>query len=224
MQRQLTFDLSTRPALERDDFFVSPANTLALATVDDWRNWPNGKLALVAPPGAGKSHLAHVWAKDTGARLLPAAALEACDVQALAAQRAVVVEDMGAPMSGLAQEALFHLHNLLLAEGGRMLLTATSAPSRWPLSLPDLASRMQGTSVVRIEPPDDALLAAMLLKHFADRQITPQPKLIDYLLKRIERSHAAVQWIVAALDAEALATQKKIGPKMAARLLDNRAE
>ncbi len=109
--------------------------------------------------------------------MIAAADLAAADIAALGAGGArLAVEDVdhiaGNPA---AEQALFHLHNLVLAEAGVLLLTGTAPPSQWPLSLPDLASRMQGTSVAQLAPPDDALLMAVLMKLFADRQLAVAP-------------------------------------------------
>ncbi|MHC0053881.1 P-loop NTPase family protein [Actibacterium sp. D379-3] len=221
MSKQLTFDLPLRPARGRGDFFVSPANALAVALVEDWQAWPAHKLMLVGPEGAGKTHLAHVWAGLTGAEILSAADLAGADIAALAASRAVVVEDadrIGGDAA--AEETLFHLHNLLLAEGGTLLLTARAAPNLWPLTLPDLRSRMEATATATLDAPDDALLAALLVKLFADRQLQVPARLIPYLLGRMERSFAAAQALVAALDQQALATGRKISEKLAAEVLD----
>ncbi|AMY69627.1 chromosomal replication initiator, DnaA [Frigidibacter mobilis] len=129
MAQQLAFDLPPRRSLGRGDFFVAPSNALALAQIDGWRDWPQRKLVLVGPEGSGKTHLAHVWATETGAELVPAAELPLADVPALAATGAVAVENADR-IAGYdaAEAALFHLHNLVLAEGGRLLVTARSAP------------------------------------------------------------------------------------------------
>ncbi|NUB43954.1 chromosomal replication initiator DnaA [Fertoebacter nigrum] len=221
MSGQLAFDLPGRTALHRDDFFVSPANALALATVDGWRDWPQGKLLLLGPRGAGKTHLAHIWAAAAGARLVPATALACADLPRLAASGAVVVED-AALLAGdpAGEEALFHLHNLLVAGRGALLITADRPPRDWGLALPDLASRMQGTALAHLAPPDDALLSAVLVKLFADRQINVPPSLIPYLVARMDRSFAAANALVAALDARALALGRSITRNLAAELLD----
>lgn len=225
MPEQLIFDLPVREALGRDAFFVSPSNGVALATLDQCDMWPSGKLVLIGPRGSGKTHMAHVWAVDRAAVIVNAATLAQADIPALASQRHVAVEDADKiaqmPNPRAIEEALFHLHNLTLAEGGRLLVTAERAPNFWTLGLPDLASRMQGTSVAKIDPPDDALLAAMLLKQFDDRQIAISYPLIPYLVKRMERSTSSVRHLVEALDHAALRAGKPISRSLAGQVLDN---
>jgi len=220
MPRQLSFDLPVREALGRGDFFVSPANAAAVAMIEGWQGWPGRKLVLAGPKGAGKTHLAHVWAAQSGAAIVPARDLARADIPALATAP-VAVEDCDAIAGDTGCEtALFHLHNLCLAEGRALLFTAQAPPNRWPLALPDLASRMQGTPLARIAPPDDGLLAAVLTKLFADRQLAPTPPTVPYLVRRIDRSFAAAREIVERLDTAALDRGRPITPALAREVLD----
>ena len=223
--RQLPLALPTRAARGREAFFVSAANARAAALIDGWRDWPEGKLALIGPQGAGKTHLVHVWAREAGAEIIAAAALTAADPPALAAAGAVAVEDADR-LAGLAPEArravetaLFHLHNLLAAAGGALLVTGRAPPADWALSTPDLASRLAAATTARLDPPDDALLGALLVKLFADRQVAVRPELIEYLVLRIERSFAAAQRTVATLDVAAMAAKRPITRRLAAQAL-----
>lgn len=220
MPQQLSFDLPGRTALGRDDFFVSPANAHAVAMIEGWEGWPGRKLMLVGPQGSGKTHLTHVWAALSEARILSATALIDADIPALASS-ALAVEDCnqiaGTPA---AENALFHLHNLALAEGHTVLFTASTAPSDWPLTLPDLKSRMEGTPSIHITAPDDALFGALLTKLFSDRQLSPSPTTIPYLVTHIDRSYEAAADAVARLDAAALETRRSITPRLAAEVLD----
>lgn len=221
MTGQLAFDLPAQQTFRRADFFASQATGAGLAAVDGWRDWPGGKMLLVGPAGSGKTHLAHIWAEMTGATLIAAADLAQADLPVLAAIAAVAVEDAEAIAGQPAAEAaVFHLHNMLLP-AGRLLITAASPPRDWGLGLPDLHSRMQAAALTRLNPPDDALLSAVLIKLFADRQITVPPNLIAYLVSRMERSIAAARDIVAALDARALAAGRPVTRALAAEVLDS---
>jgi chromosomal replication initiation ATPase DnaA len=217
MPRQLNFDLTARPALGRDAFFVSEANAVALAMIDDWRGWPGGKLLLTGPQGAGKTHLAHVWAADSGARIVSAATLTG--IEGLASGP-VCVEDLDRIAGDRARETeAFHLHNLALAQGQPLLLTGQGAVRDWGLALPDLASRLQGTPVARIAPPDEALLGALFAKLFEDRQLSPLPDVMPYLARHAPRDFAAARDIVARMDDLALSEKREISRDLARRVL-----
>ncbi|MDO5641972.1 MAG: chromosomal replication initiator DnaA [Paracoccus sp. (in: a-proteobacteria)] len=221
MARQLTLDLAPEPALGRDDFLVTPANALALATLDDPAGWPQGRMLLIGPEGAGKTHMAAIWAAATGAATVPAVALRVDSAdQLLPEGGALLVEDvhLAAGLAG-AEQALFHLWNLSAARGGLLLMTARGAPRDWGLGLPDLVSRMGAVAQTRIGPPDDGLLAAVLVKLLADRQLSAPPALIDWLVLRMERDLGLARRLVAALDAETMAAQRALTRPLAASVL-----
>lgn len=221
MVQQMTFDLPVKTARGRRDYFISQSNAMAVEILDDWPNWPNGKLVLVGEKASGKTHLAQVWATDIGAQVLVASQLTEAEMPAFS-QAPVVVEDVHEIAQNMpAQTALFHLHNMLQQNQIPLLLTAQSAPARWQLSLPDLQSRMSATSITTLPAPDDALLAAVLQKLFSDRQITVKENVIEYLLKRMDRSFEAAKNLVGKLDKAALSNASPISRKLAADVLDN---
>lgn len=223
--RQLVLDLATRPALGRADFFVSPANRLALAQLDTWPAWPEGRLAVTGPAGSGKTHLAHVWASRSGARILPAAELAGVDLARLPGEAALAVEDadrlreLPRAERAEAEEALFHIANRLALGGGSLMVSGRAAPAQWELALPDLASRLGAAPVARLEAPDDALLAAVLVKLFTDRQLPVAPDLVSYLVSRMDRSFVAAETMVARLDAAGLERRRRITRGLAAEIL-----
>ena len=215
MIRQLAFDLPNAEAMTREHFFVAPSNALALQAIESWQDWPGRKQLIVGPEGSGKTHLAHIWAAQARAAILPAKDLAATDIASFSG-RAVVVED--ADRIGAAEAQLFHLHNLVTVSGA-LLLTARTPPRDWGLTLPDLKSRMQAAPIAQLDGPDDALLSAVLVKLFADRQVAVPPNLIPYLISRMPRSIGAARGLVAALDARALAAGRPITRALAGELL-----
>lgn len=224
MSEQLGLDLQSVPALGRADFLVAPSNAVAFAMIDRWPTWAGGKLVLSGPEGSGKTHLVHVWAAAAQARIICAADISEADIPALAAGPVAVEDVPGIADDPAAQTALFHLHNLVLAEGHPLLLTGRGAASRWGLTLPDLVSRIAAAQAAELQPPDDTLLAAVLAKLFADRQIMPKIDLIPYLILRMDRSFAAARQMVAALDTASLALKKPVTRNLAAALLDKGAD
>ncbi|NOD61933.1 MULTISPECIES: DnaA ATPase domain-containing protein [unclassified Ruegeria] len=219
MARQLSFDLPAKTALGREDFFVSPANALAVAMISA-TSWPGNKLVLSGPAGAGKTHLAHVWAAETGGRIIQASELRYDDVPELA-RKPIAVEDVPMVAGDLEQQkTLFHLHNLVLAEGHALLMTGRLAPKFWEMPLADLQSRVEGAHHVALDPPDDALLGAVLAKLFVDRQLNPGPEVIAYLVKHMDRRFETAANVVKQLDHLALTEKRDITRALAVRVLN----
>lgn len=218
MPHQLSFDLPAKIALGRDDYFVSPANALAVALIEA-PDWPGGKMVLYGPAGAGKTHLTHVWAAQSGARIITACDLTEDRVPELA-QGPIAVEDLPQIAKDTTkQTALFHLHNLVLANGHTLLMTGQGAPHLWAMSLPDLQSRIEGAQQVALDHPDDALLSAVLAKLFDDRQIMPRPDVIAYLVRHMDRSLDTAAQIVERLDRVSLDENRSLSRALATRLL-----
>lgn len=217
MPEQLVMDLPVRPAMGRGDFFLTGSNAAAVAQVEGWSDWPMGKLVLTGPGGSGKTHLAHVWSTLAGAEVRAAAEIAERDMAALSVAPALAIEDVPTIAGNIeAETRLFHLHNALGARGAPVLFTGREAPARWGLRLPDLDSRMRQAGLARLDPPDDALLSALLLKLAHDRALRLTPAMLAHVVPRIERSFDAVQTFVARLDARALAA------KQPPRLMDAR--
>lgn len=216
MTEQLSFDLPVRTARGREDFLVSDANALALAQLDTWAQWSPAKLLLIGPKRSGKSHLAAIWAQASNAISLD----PRHDFALPPAGQAVVVEDLQSwAGNAQAETNMFHLHNHLAATGGHLLITSTLAPAQAGIALPDLLSRLQASPLTHIGPPDDALLGAVMLKHFADRQLMPPASVIPYLVTHMSRSFDMAATVVARLDQMGLSRKKPITRAMAAEVL-----
>lgn len=208
MSDQLVFDLPHRPALGAGDFLVSACNKAAVALVDAWPEWPQRVQLIEGPSGCGKSHLANVWRHKSGADMVAAATLHSTHIAELPPQSGVILEDLD--RSRFNDKSLFHLLNLTRERGISLLLTARVPPARWGIKLPDLISRLRAVPVAVIGPPDNALLRAVLLKHFADRQLNVEPLAIAFLAKHMLRSMETAYRLVAEIDSAALTGGKKI--------------
>ena len=214
--RQLALALAHSESFAREDFLTGPSNAAAFNLIERWPDWSDRVLLLVGPEGAGKSHLAAIWAQLSGARLVAARALENVSLPGMLATGALVVEDLSA--GRYDERALFHLLNLVREEAAWLLITARLPPAAAPIALNDLASRVRSLPVVNLAAPDDALLRAVIVKLFADRQLAVEESLVAYLVTRIERSFAAARMAVERLDREALRLKRPVTRALAGEL------
>src|SRR5690606_9021549 len=208
MIRQLALQLPHRPAMDAEDFLVAPNNADAVAWIDRWPDWPAPALVLYGPPGCGKTHLLQVWRARAGAPAWSAAVLERTDpLDLLGRGNACALDNADAAVD---ETALLHLYNMVVERRGTLLLTGTSPPAQWKVTLPDLRSRLLAAAVTNVEPPDESLIVALLVKLFAVRQIQVRQDVVDYLVVRLERSFAAVRRAVEEIDRAALAAGRPI--------------
>ncbi len=218
MSEQLVLDLPHRPALGADDFLVSSCNAAAVDLIDAWPDWSHHVHLIEGSGGCGKSHLANVWRHKTGARIVDVLQLSELRVAGFDFEKGVILEDLD--RAAFDEQSLFHLLNLARERRFCVLATARVPPGRWNVQLPDLISRLRALPVSTIGAPDDALLSAVLLKHFSDRQLNIEPQVIKFLARRMVRSMEAARGLVAAIDKAALATGKKITRQFAGEILE----
>ncbi len=210
---QLPLDLPQRNAMGAADFVTSRSNEAALVLIQAWPSWPAPTLTIHGPAGCGKTHLGHVFQEKVGdSALFLTAPTTLPDLP----EKPVLILDE----PHLDETAFFHLLNRVKNDGGALLILSRTAPARWSVTLPDLASRLKAVPSVEVAAPDDALLAAVLVKHFADRQIHVTSGVIDYVLKHSERSFAAAGDIVDRLDRAALAQGRAITIPLVRQILD----
>ncbi len=215
---QLTLDLSQRPALEAEDFLVSGSNAAAVELVDRWPEWRHWAAVVTGPAGSGKSHLAHVWQLKSGAAFESGESLSEGAVARLAQSRALVIEDIDRGIG--SEQAFFHLLNLAREHKLSILITTRIAPGGLSVTLPDLRSRLRALPLVEIEPPDEALIKAVAVKLFTDRQIVIEPRVINYLGRHVERSLEAVSRAVAGADQLALARRAAVSTRIVKEVLE----
>ncbi|MEN3973768.1 DnaA/Hda family protein [Emcibacter sp. SYSU 3D8] len=212
---QLVFDLPARPAMDREDFLVAACNRDAVSWIDQWPAWPYPALVLHGPAGSGKTHLARVWQQRADAVWHDGAGLDS-HLRDRSQPTAICIDINGRVED---ETGLFHLFNRALEQGGTLLITGRAPVRDWGIALPDLLSRLQAAPTATLSEPDDALLAAVTVKLFADRQLVVAPELLNYILTRVDRSFAALGDAVSRLDRAALREKRPITPRFAKRIL-----
>lgn len=200
MPSQLILPIEPRARLTRADFIPAPGNERVLAFLDSYPHWPAPAVVLHGPVASGKSHLAQIWADASGATVI--AATELGD----APPGPVVVEDVDSAAGAAHERALF----ALFERGTPLLLTGRTPPATWRVVLPDLASRYGAALAFDLGAPDDALLAGLAAKLFADRQLTVPEPVIRHMIERLARSPEAIRDFVALADARALSEKRPI--------------
>lgn len=212
---QLPFDYSHDPSHAEADFIAGDGNRLALAHIRAFPAWPGPLTLLEGPPKSGKSHLARIWAERVGAD-----APRPEDIEALAGAGGafpLVIEDVD--RLGYEEQELFHLLNQSMRESRPLLLTARDAIANWPFATDDLKSRARLASHFTLTLSDDIQLSQMFVKLFADRQVAVDPKVIAYVVSRMERSPEEAVALVDLADRLALAAGTAITRRVAAQAL-----
>lgn len=212
--RQLPFELPHRASFDRADLIESEANLLAVEAIDSWPDWRHPVLMIAGPPGSGKTHIAEAFAAMSGGRHA-----EAGEIFEPQAGFVRVVDDVD--RTKIAEEEIFAIVNAARAGLGHVLLTSRTPAPLLRLRLPDLASRLRAATQIELGAPDDMLLHGVLVKLFADRQMDVDPKLLAYILSRMERSIEAAEMLVARLDRESLASGRRITRALVASVLED---
>jgi len=215
-QTQLALDLRYRTAVGREDFLVSPSNAEAVAWVDRWPDWPSPTVLLVGPPGCGKTHLGQVWR-------------QAANAVEYEGNETIFAMDSGPRVFvdnteyGNRDQEILHLFNNVVSAGGYLLFAVTTPPVRWNNRLPDLTSRLSAAPNIRIHAPDEKLVAAVMVKMFADQKLSVNTEVLDYMLKRMERSFEAARNLVALLNNASLENRRGITIPLARQVLEKMA-
>jgi chromosomal replication initiation ATPase DnaA len=215
---QLSLDLGHQPLQGEADFLVGDGNRLAYRHLKAFPHWPGPLTLLVGPPSSGKSHLGRIWAAIAAAGVPAPAEVE--HLAAAGGTTPLLIEDVDRP--GYDEAALFHLLNQSMRDSRPLLLTAREAIGGWPYATEDLRSRARLATLLLVTAAGDIELSQMLVKLFGDRQIAVDPKIIGYLVPRMERSPAEAVALAELMDRLALARGTAITRGVAAEALQQR--
>jgi chromosomal replication initiation ATPase DnaA len=215
---QLAFELGHTPQHGEGDFLVGEGNSLAHGRIMAFPDWGDPLTLIVGPPKSGKSHLARIFADRTGASFAGRDDLERLAREG--GRHPLVIEDVD--RAGYDEAGLFHLLNQSMRDNRALLMTAREEVANWPFATDDVRSRARRATAFTMTMTDDIQLSQMFVKLFGDRQIAVDPKIIAYLVARMERSTEEAVILADLMDRLALAKGTAITRSIAADALDRR--
>jgi chromosomal replication initiation ATPase DnaA len=215
---QLALELGHTPSHAEADFMVGEGNRLAYAHIMAFPNWSGPLTLIVGPAKSGKSHLARIWADRAGAQAAETDALE--ELSRAGGTAPLVLEDVD--RHGYDEAALFHLLNQSMRDHRPLLMTAREPVANWPFATDDLKSRARLAAFFSVSTSDDIHLSQMFVKLFGDRQVAVDPKIIAYLVARMERSPEEAVLLAGLMDRMALERGTAITRAIAAEALARR--
>ena len=198
---QIAMDLGLPPSYHSDDFVVSSSNRLAYDYVVRWPQWDSPFLWIYGPPACGKTHLLHILAEKARVPVHSQLDTSISSLELFGSNNLLILDDIRIQK---AEETLFHAINFAKEKGYSILFSHRQPPARLELMLPDLASRLRAIPTAAITDPDDVVLQAVMVKQLADRQLSVPPEVVQFILKRIDRSCLAVFEIVERMDRASL--------------------
>ncbi|HQT46754.1 MAG: hypothetical protein B7X08_01055 [Acidocella sp. 20-63-7] len=212
--KQLSLPFADETCYAAEDFCAAPSNALARDWLARPDSWSNGRLVLWGEPGCGKTHLLHVWTKSHNATLLNGPELRGL----IRPRGPVAVDD-----ADIVPEptALLHLLNAAAESGYAALMASRLPPARQSIKLADLASRLRASETAEIRAPEDELLAQLLARLVAERQLMLSLPVRNFLLTYLPRTAAALREAVARLDRITLDRGIKITRQLAAEVMQD---
>ena len=186
---QLLLDFDYKQNFRDDDFYVGKSNYHTFELINKWPKWEKNFLNISGERYSGKTHLVNIFLKKFEGVRIDANLLNDDNIKIIKSHKNIVLEDLTLNVS---EKLIYTLFNIIDQDNKFLLITSTKPIAEINFQLEDLRSRTKNCLLAKIENPDDDLMFALILKNLSDRQITLDKKLIDFIIKKIERSYGKI--------------------------------
>ena len=213
---QMLLNFDQKQNFNYNDFYVSKSNYFAFKLIEKWPSWEKNILNIFGEKFSGKTHLVEIFESKYKAVRIQEKDLNNNIFKSLKLHENVILDDFENKSD---EKILYSLFNLVDQDNKYLIITSKKPLIEMQFLLKDLASRVKNCLVAEISKPDDELIFALILKNFSDRQISLDKKLIDYIVKRIDRSYSKIKEFIYKVDEMSLKQKKPINLKTIKELL-----
>jgi len=207
--------------LTQNDFFVTKSNQHIFKLISDWPKWEKKFINIYGEKFSGKTHLINIFLKKNNGIKIDAQSFDENYLKKVKVNENIVLENLEV---GINEKLFFTLLNIIEQENKYLIITSLDPVTKINFKLKDLNSRMKNFILQNIEKPDDELIFAILLKNFSDRQISIEKKLIEFTIKRIDRSYGKIFDFIYKIDEMSLKKKKSIDMKIIKEVLGGMSE
>ena len=215
---QLLLDFDYDQNFKDDDFYVGKSNYYTFELINKWPKWEKNFLNISGEKLSGKTHLVNIFLKKFNGIKIESSLLNNDNLKIIKPFQNIVLEDLNLDVD---EKLIYTLFNIIDQDNKFLIITSTKPIVEINFKLEDLRSRTKNCLLAKIENPDDELMFALILKNLSDRQITLDKKLIDFIIKRVERSYSKIFEFIYKIDEISLKKKKSIDFKIINEALDS---
>ena len=208
---QLLLDFEYEQNFRDDDFYVGKSNFYSFEIIHKWPKWEKNFLNISGEKFSGKTHLTNIFLKKFSGVRIESSLLNDDNLKAIKPHQNIVLENLS---SNINEKLIYSLFNIIDQDNKFLVITSSKPITEIGFKLEDLKSRTKNCLLAKIENPDDELMFALILKNLSDRQIVLDKKLIDFIIKRVERSYGKIFEFIYKIDKISLKKKKSIDFKI----------
>ena len=213
---QLLLDFDIKKSFNNHDFYVSDSNFFAFNLIEKWPKWEKRILNVSGEKYSGKTHLANIFKSISSALFLTEKEINNDIFKKIKLYESIIIDDFS---NNLEENLVYAIFNLVDQDSKYLLINSETPLSKLNFKLPDLISRSKNVLLAEINPPDDELIFAIILKNFSDRQIRLEKKIIEFIINRIDRSYSKISEFIYKIDELSLKKKKPINLKTIKEIL-----